>query len=46
LKYYRRTAFVPPPGPSTSDIAAIAAELGAPNGGSEAIDSAADRPSG
>ena len=34
LKYYRRTAFVPPPGPSTSDIAAIAAELGTPNGGS------------
>ena len=28
LQYYRRTAFVPPPGPSTSDIAAIAAELG------------------
>ena len=27
LQYYRRTAFVPPPGPSTSDIAAIAAEL-------------------
>ena len=46
LKYYRRTAFVPPPGPSTSDIAAIAAELGTPNGGSHAIDSAAERPSG
>ncbi|MET0698926.1 MAG: oligoribonuclease [Mycobacterium sp.] len=30
LKYYRRTAFVAPPGPSTSDIAAIAAELGPP----------------
>lgn len=28
LKYYRQTAFVAPPGPSTSDIAAIAAELG------------------
>ncbi len=28
LKYYRRTAFVAPPGPSTSDIAAIAAEIG------------------
>lgn len=28
LKYYRATAFVPQPGPSTSDIAAIAAELG------------------
>ncbi|KWX57423.1 oligoribonuclease [Mycobacterium sp. NAZ190054] len=28
LRYYRQTAFVPPPGPSTSDIAAVAAELG------------------
>ena len=28
LEYYRRTAFVAPPGPSTSDIAAVAAELG------------------
>ena len=27
LKYYRRTAFVPPPGPSTSEIAAVAAEI-------------------
>ncbi|ADT98631.1 oligoribonuclease [Mycolicibacterium gilvum] len=31
LRYYRQTAFVAPPGPSTSDIAAVAAELG-PNG--------------
>ena len=46
LKYYRRTAFVAPPGPSTSDIAAIAADVGAPEGGSEQIDSAAERPSG
>ncbi|RMI32995.1 oligoribonuclease [Nocardia stercoris] len=30
LQYYRRTAFVAPPGPSTSEIAAVAAELGAP----------------
>ena len=30
LRYYRRTAFVAPPGPSTSDIAAVAAEVGAP----------------
>ena len=30
LKYYRQTAFVPPPGPSTSDIAAVAATLGPP----------------
>jgi len=30
LKYYRSTAFVTPPGPTTSDIAAVAAELGPP----------------
>jgi oligoribonuclease len=30
LKYYRQTAFVPPPGPSTSDIAAVAVTLGPP----------------
>ena len=29
LQYYRRTAFVPPPGPTTSEIAAVADELGA-----------------
>ena len=46
LQYYRRTAFVAPPGPSTSDIAAIAAELGPPNDDSRAIDSATERPSG
>jgi len=46
LKYYRRTAFVAPPGPSTSDIAAVAAELSPPGSSSEQIDSAAERPSG
>ncbi|HYZ68374.1 MAG TPA: oligoribonuclease [Mycobacterium sp.] len=46
LKYYRQTAFVPPPGPPTSEIAKIAAELSARNGASETIDSAAERPSG
>jgi len=46
LKYYRQTAFVAPPGPSTSDIAAIAGELGPPTGTSTATDSAAERPSG
>ncbi len=46
LQYYRRTAFVPPPGPSTSDIAAVAEELGPPNGGVKDIDSAAERSSG
>jgi oligoribonuclease len=46
LKYYRRTAFVTPPGPSTSDIAAVAAELGSSGKDVGEIDSAADRPSG
>jgi oligoribonuclease len=46
LKYYRRTAFVTPPGPSTSDIAAVAAELGPPSGELETMDSDAERPSG
>jgi oligoribonuclease len=46
LQYYRRTAFVPAPGPSTSEIAEIAAELGPPNANSGDIDSAAERPSG
>lgn len=39
LKYYRRTAFVTPPGPSTSDIAAVAAELGPPGDDSTGTDS-------
>lgn len=30
LQYYRRTAFVPDPGPSTEEIAAVAAELSGP----------------
>lgn len=46
LRYYRRTAFVPPPGPSTSDIAAIAAELGTNGADSGVVDSAGQRPSG
>lgn len=46
LQYYRRTAFVTPPGPSTSDIAAVAEELGPPNGNAKDIDSAAERSSG
>jgi oligoribonuclease len=46
LKFYRRTAFVAPPGPPTSDIAAIAAELGPPSDAPEEIDSVAERPSG
>src|SRR5258708_24275328 len=46
LQYYRQTAFVAPPGPSTSEIAQIASELGPPISDSEVIDSAAERPSG
>jgi oligoribonuclease len=46
LQYYRRTAFVPQPGPSTGEIAAIAQELAPPSGDAETIDSAAERPSG
>jgi oligoribonuclease len=46
LKYYRRTAFVAEPGPSTSDIAAVAAELGAPINGQVATDSASEPPRG
>lgn len=42
LRYYRQTAFVTPPGPSTSDIAAIAAGLGPTSDN----DSAREAPSG
>jgi oligoribonuclease len=45
LQFYRRTAFVPPPGPSTSEIAQVAAELGGTPGESAEIDSAAEPPS-
>jgi oligoribonuclease len=46
LQYYRRTAFVTPPGPSTSDIAAIAAELSTGPSDGDQMNSAAERPSG
>jgi oligoribonuclease len=46
LKYYRRTAFVSAPGPATSDIAAVAADLGPVGNGEVTIDSATERPSG
>lgn len=46
LQYYRRTAFVPPPGPSSSEIAEVAAEVGPPVGKSGQIDSATEHPSG
>ncbi|OBF93774.1 oligoribonuclease [Mycobacterium sp. 852002-51163_SCH5372311] len=46
LQFYRRTAFVPPPGPSTSEIAAVAAELQNGLDAQEAIDSAEEPPTG
>jgi len=38
LKYYRRTAFVPLPGPSTSEIATAAAEIDAPGAADSAVE--------
>jgi oligoribonuclease len=46
LKYYRQTAFVAPPGPTTSDIAAVAAELGPTSDDPEANDSAGEHSTG
>ena len=40
LKYYRGTAFVAAPGPSTSEIAAVAGELGPPTNDDVETDSA------
>ncbi len=40
LKYYRQTAFVAPPGPTTSEIAAVAGELGPPPAAAPDTDSA------
>lgn len=40
LQYYRRTAFVADPGPSTTDIAAIAAEISASANGNAVPDAA------
>jgi oligoribonuclease len=45
LQYYRRTAFVAPPGPTTSEIAAVADELGVRPPDAEGMDSAAGDPS-
>jgi oligoribonuclease len=42
LQYYRRTAFVTPPGPTTSEIAAVAEELGAEPAAPEEMDSPAE----
>lgn len=46
LRYYRQTAFVAPPGPSTSDIASIASEIGAPVDGDVPNNSAPEGSSG
>lgn len=46
LKFYQRTAFVPPPGPSTSEISAVIADLEDEAGAPERIDSAGEHPSG
>ena len=44
LKYYRGTAFVPPPGPTTSEIAAVADVLGVDAPSPGVADSATDGP--
>ena len=46
LKYYRRIAFVPPPGPSSSEIAEAVIELDRLGDGSADNDSAAEAESG
>jgi oligoribonuclease len=46
LQFYRRTAFVPQPGPATSEIAAVATELGGSAATPETTDSSTERPSG
>ncbi|WP_041300500.1 MULTISPECIES: oligoribonuclease [Mycobacterium ulcerans group] len=46
LQYYRRTAFVPQPGPTTSEITAVVADLQGADDAPEATDSAQERPSG
>ena len=46
LQYYRRTAFVPPPGPATSEIAVVADELGGEPAAPEEMDSPAEDSSG
>ncbi|MBX9640721.1 MAG: oligoribonuclease [Mycobacteriaceae bacterium] len=46
LRYYRRTAFVPYPGPSTSEIAAVVADIQGDVDTEGEIDSADERSSG
>lgn len=46
LRYYRRTAFVPAPGPSTSEIAEAVTEMDESGGAEPETDSAAETESG
>src|ERR1700728_300687 len=46
LRYYRRTAFVAPPGPTTSEIATVADELGVEPAVPEEMDSPTEDSSG
>jgi oligoribonuclease len=46
LQYYRRTAFVPLPGPSTSEIETVVADLQGPENTTQTIDSETEPPSG
>ncbi len=46
LRYYRRTAFVPPPGPSTSEIETVVASLEGPENATRTIDSDTEPPTG
>lgn len=46
LQFYRRTAFIPPPGPSSSNIAAVVAELDNAGGTPVKNNSADKHPSG
>ncbi len=46
LQFYRRTAFVPLPGPTTSEIAQVAADIEATQPAAGTNDSASERPSG
>jgi oligoribonuclease len=45
LRYYRRIAFIPPPGPSTSEIADAVVELDLPAATPPSNDPAATPPS-
>ncbi|ORV94749.1 oligoribonuclease [Mycobacterium interjectum] len=46
LQYYRRTAFVPPPGPSTSEIEIVVGDLAGPQNATGTIDSDTEPPTG